>query len=104
MRCEFDKILARNRGCDGQPASRPVEREIYKGQEIQYYHCPRQLIPKSVLMWYNLRSKLKNYPNIVINGLSGMSYRYWLFDDHYEFFSTEFRNENQNELERKRRG
>ena len=104
MRCDHDKMIAERRGCNGSPATEPVEEEIYKGVQIQYYHCPRQLIPKSVLVWYNVRSKFLKYPNIQINGLSGMSYRYWLFEDFYEMFVTEFKTEKGIDLERKRNG
>lgn len=45
--------MARLRGCDGNPAPKPVLTEELNGDIIEYYHCPSILIPRSVHHWYD---------------------------------------------------
>jgi len=59
--CSSDAQMARIRGCDGKPASRPVEIEYWQGEKIVYWNCPAHFIPNSVSEWYSYYKYHKDF-------------------------------------------
>lgn len=61
--CESNPQIARVRGCDGEDASDPVEREpIDSNTIILWMTCPRKFIPASIYKWYRLYKLFKSFP------------------------------------------